>query len=205
MMRRPWNIAMAAMLCFGIAITARAEADRYDAANSSSRSTTTTGTVQELGPFSYYNFLSSDGTMVSGTSQKLGPFTYYTLRGSDGTITTGNSQELGPFTYYNLHSTGTDAGQFTSTTTTGSSQELGPFTYYNFRTSGTEAGRYETTTTTGTSQELGPFTYFNLHSSDGSSTSGSIQTIGTTDYWTLGQIEPVEVDSNPFSSIFDED
>ena len=119
--------------------------------------------------------------------------------------------ELGSFTFYNLRSTGTDAGQFKSSTTSGESYELGNFTFYDFRTAGTREGAealpYIGTevTTTGTSQELGSFTYFNFLSSDGSSTSGTTQTLGNTDYWSLTETEPVEVDSDPFSSIFDDD
>ena len=167
--------------------------------------TTTTGTAQELGPFTYYNFFSSDGTTVTGTAQTLGPFTYYNLHISDGTSTSGSSQELGPFTHYNFNSSGADAGRFKRSTTTGTSQQLGPFTHYNFSTTGTDRGRFETKTTTGTSQQLGPFTHFNLQGSDGSSTSGSILELGGTGLWDLTKTEPAEADSDPFGSLWEED
>ena len=104
------------------------------------QTTSTSGTVQELGPFTYYNFTTSDGTSVTGTSQELGPFTYYSLHSSDGATTSGSSQELGPFTHYSFRSSGSEAGRFQSSTTTGTSQQLGPFTHYNFRTTDSGLG-----------------------------------------------------------------
>jgi len=130
----------------------------WTAAGLGAQTTTTSGTAQELGPFTYYNFTNSDGTSVSGTSQKLGPFTYYNLQGSDGTSTSGNSQQLGPFTHYNFQSSGAEAGRFRSSSTTGTSQKLGPFTHYNFTTNGSEAGRLGSRGT-GHNQLLGPHDY----------------------------------------------
>ena len=176
----------------------------WTAVGLTAQTTTTSGTAQELGPFTFYNFSSSDGTSVTGTAQKLGPFTFYNLQSSDGTSTAGTSQQLGPFTHYNFNSSGAEAGRLRSSSTTGTSQELGPFTHYNFSTTGTEAGRYGTKTTTGTSQRLGPFTYFDLQGSDGSKASGSILELGTTNSWDLGTTEPAEADSDPFGSIWDD-
>lgn len=177
----------------------------WSAAGLGAQTTSTTGTAQEIGPFTYYNFINSDGTSVTGSAQTLGPFTYYNLQGSDGTSTSGSSQELGPFTHYNFNSRGSDAGRLKRSSTTGTSQQLGPFTHYNFTTTGTDRGRFETKTTTGSSQKLGPFTHFNLHGSDGSSTSGSIMELGTTSFWGLDTTEPAEAESDPFGSLWEDD
>ena len=177
----------------------------WSAVGLGAQTTSTTGTAQEIGPFTYYNFFSSDGTSVTGTAQKLGPFTYYNLHSNDGTSTSGSSQELGPFTHYNFNSSGSDAGRLRNSSTTGTSHQLGPFTHYNFTSTGTDRGRFETKTTTGTSQKLGPFTHFNLQGSDGSSTNGSILELGTTNYWNLDTTEPLEADSDPFGSIWEDD
>jgi hypothetical protein len=91
----------------------------WTAAELGAQTTTTTGTAQELGPFTYYNFQSSGAQ----------------ARHFRSSSTTGTSQELGPFTHYNFTTNGSEAGHPRNRTTTGTSQRLGAFTTFDFRSS----------------------------------------------------------------------
>ena len=110
---------------------------------------TFSGTKQKIGPFTYFNFRSSDGSTKSGTAQTLGSTTFFNAQKSSGERVTGTKQEIGPFSYYSSQSS-------SGKRVTGTSQRIGNFEYFNF--SGSDGS-----STSGTKIDLGASEYFNIH------------------------------------------
>ncbi|MGO9245813.1 MAG: hypothetical protein ACLPT4_08790 [Verrucomicrobiia bacterium] len=111
------------------------------------------GTSQEIGNTTFYNFTDSDGNYHFGSSQQIGGTTFHNLSDSSGNYTFGTSQQIGNTAFHNFSdNSGNDLF--------GTSGQIGNTTFHNFSDSRGGFGY-------GTSQRIGNTVFNNLTYSAG--------------------------------------